>query len=122
MDYGSLIALGLAMVAILGGQAIDGGNISLFLQPAAFMIVFLGTLAAVLLQNPASVFIQGIKMGRWAFRPPGSTALLGATSPDEDCDCDAYGLSSRSVGGQGVGRVAYRAHNQGTVRPQVLRP
>jgi chemotaxis protein MotA len=72
MDYGSLIALGLALVAILGGQAIDGGNIGLFLQPAAFMIVALGTLAAVLLQNPVSVFMQGIKMGRWVLRPPGS--------------------------------------------------
>ncbi|MEQ1591932.1 MAG: flagellar motor protein [Thiobacillaceae bacterium] len=70
MDYGSLIALGLAVVAILGGQAIEGGHVTLFLQPAAFLIVGVGTLAAVLMQNPISLFMRGVKMGKWIFRPP----------------------------------------------------
>jgi chemotaxis protein MotA len=70
MDRGSLIGLGLAGVAILGGQAIEGGEIGLFLQPAAFVIVVLGTLAAVLLHHPLPVFVRGVRMGKWAFRPP----------------------------------------------------
>jgi chemotaxis protein MotA len=70
MDYGSLIALGLAVAAILGGQAIEGGQVSLFLQPAALLIVGVGTLAAVLMQNPISLFMRGIKMGKWIVRPP----------------------------------------------------
>ena len=70
MDRGSLIGLGLAGVAILGGQAIEGGEIGLFLQPAAFVIVVLGTLAAVLLHYPLPLFVRGVRMGKWAFRPP----------------------------------------------------
>lgn len=70
MDRGSLIGLGLAGVAILGGQAMEGGQISLFLQPAAFVIVVIGTLAAVLLHHPLPVFMQGLRMAKWVFRPP----------------------------------------------------
>jgi chemotaxis protein MotA len=74
MDRGSLIGLGLAGLAILGGQAMEGGNISLFLQPAAFVIVVIGTLAAVLLHHPLPVFMQGVRMAKWVFRPPESEA------------------------------------------------
>lgn len=70
MDYGSLIALGLGLTAILGGQALEGGHAALFLQPAAFMIVFVGTLAAVLMQNSVPVFLRGVRMGQWVFKPP----------------------------------------------------
>lgn len=74
MDRGSLIGLGLAAVAIIGGQAMEGGHISLFLQPAAFVIVVVGTLAAVLLHHPLPVFLKGLRMARWVFRPPESEA------------------------------------------------
>ena len=70
MDRGSLIGLGLAAVAVLGGQAMEGGHISLFMQPAAFVIVMVGTLAAVLLHYPLPVFVQGVRMAKWVFRPP----------------------------------------------------
>ena len=70
MDRGSLIGLGLAGVAILGGQAMEGGQIGLFLQPAAFVIVIVGTLAAVLLHHPLPVFMRGVRMAKWVFRPP----------------------------------------------------
>lgn len=76
MDRGSLIGLGLAGVAILGSQAIEGGEIGLFLQPAAFVIVVLGTLAAVLLHHPLPVFVQGVRMGKWAFRPPEPEGMM----------------------------------------------
>jgi len=74
MDRGSLIGLTLALVAILGGQALEGGHLSLFLQPTAFVIVVLGTLAAVLLHYPLPVFMQGVRMAKWVFRPPESEA------------------------------------------------
>lgn len=75
MDRGSLIGLALGLVAILGGQAIEGGHIGLFVQPAAFVIVVGGTLAAVLLHYPLAVFLQGVRMAQWVFRPPESDAL-----------------------------------------------
>jgi len=75
MDRGSLIGLGLAAAAVLGGQAMEGGHIGLFVQPAAFLIVMGGTLAAVLLHYPLPVFMQGMRMARWVFRPPEPEAL-----------------------------------------------
>ncbi len=74
MDRGSLIGLALAIVAILGGQALEGGRVGMFLQPAALVIVVVGTLAAVLLHYPLPVFMQGVRMAKWAFRPPESEA------------------------------------------------
>lgn len=70
MDRGSLIGLALAAAAIFGGQAMEGGHISLFLQPTALVIVVVGTLAAVLVHYPLPVFMQGVRMAKWAFRPP----------------------------------------------------
>ena len=70
MDRGSLIGLGLGVAAIVGGQALEGGQLGLFLQPAAFVIVVLGTLAAVLLHHPLPIFTKGVRMAKWAFRPP----------------------------------------------------
>lgn len=75
MDRGSLIGLGLAAAAVLGGQAMEGGHIGLFVQPAAFLIVVGGTLAAVLLHYPLPVFMQGMRMVRWVFRPPEPEAV-----------------------------------------------
>ena len=75
MDRGSLIGLGLGVVAILGGQAMEGGHVGLFVQPAAFVIVVIGTLAAVLLHYPLPVFLQGVRMAKWVFRPPESQAI-----------------------------------------------
>lgn len=76
MDRGSLIGLALAIVAILGGQALEGGQLAMFLQPAALVIVLVGTLAAVLLHYPLPVFVQGVRMAKWAFRPPESEANM----------------------------------------------
>ena len=72
MDRGSLIGLALAAVAILGGQAMEGGHVGTFLQPAAFVIVVIGTLGAVMLHYPLAVFIKGVRMAKWAFHPPES--------------------------------------------------
>ncbi|HJW55550.1 MAG TPA: flagellar motor protein [Burkholderiaceae bacterium] len=69
MDWGSLAGLAVALAGILIGQLLEGGQLSSLLQPAAFFIVILGTLGAVLLQSGASNFIRGIKMARWVFAP-----------------------------------------------------
>lgn len=74
MDRSSLIGLALGGAAILGGQAMEGGHLGLFVQPAALLIVVGGTLAAVLLHHPLPVFLRGVRMAKWAFRPPASEA------------------------------------------------
>jgi chemotaxis protein MotA len=70
MDWSSLSGIGLALIGILFGQAIEGGHVGSLLQPAAFMIVLCGTFGAVLLQTNAKSFIAGILMVRQVFATP----------------------------------------------------
>lgn len=69
-DKLSIIGLLLGLAAIIGGQALEGGHIGSLIQPTAFMIVVGGTLGAVMLQSPLSVFMQGMRMLGWAFTAP----------------------------------------------------
>jgi chemotaxis protein MotA len=70
MDKLSLVGLALAAVAIVGGQLLEGGNLGSLLQFAAFLIVIGGTVAAVMLQSPLQVFLQGVRLGTWVVMPP----------------------------------------------------
>ena len=70
MDKISILGLIISLLAIVGGQVLEGGHISSLVQPTAFLIVIGGTLGAVMLQSPFSVFKQGLSMARWIFFPP----------------------------------------------------
>lgn len=70
MDKLSLFGLLVAFSGIIGGQWIEGGSISVLLQVAAFLIVFGGTIGAVMLHHPLNVFITGLRMGGWVFVTP----------------------------------------------------
>jgi chemotaxis protein MotA len=70
VDWGSLAGLLLALIGVVLGQVIEGGRLGALVQPAAFSIVMLGTLGAVLLQSGLPTFIRGIRMAKRAFLPP----------------------------------------------------
>lgn len=70
MDWGSLAGLLIGLAAVLIGQVLEGGRIGSLIQPAAFLIVFTGTVGAVLLQSGFPVFVRGARLARWAFVPP----------------------------------------------------
>ncbi|RJF98681.1 flagellar motor protein [Noviherbaspirillum saxi] len=70
MDWASLAGILLALAGILFGQVIEGGHINSLLQPAAFTIVAVGTMGAVLLQSGTASFLRGTAMLRWVFSPP----------------------------------------------------
>jgi chemotaxis protein MotA len=70
LDKISVAGVLVGLVAVLGGQILEGGHVDSLLQGTAFLIVVGGTLGAVMLQSPLPVFIQGMKMGVWVFRPP----------------------------------------------------
>jgi chemotaxis protein MotA len=70
MDKLSLAGLALAALAILGGQLLEGGNLGSLVQLAAFLIVIGGTLAAVMVQSPMSVFLEGVRLAKWVVVPP----------------------------------------------------
>ena len=70
MDWGSVAGLVLAIGGILLGQALEGGHLGSLVQPAAFSIVAVGTLGAVLLQSGTVNFLRGATMVQWVFMPP----------------------------------------------------
>ncbi len=70
MDWASVAGLALALAGILFGQFLEGGHIDSLVQPAAFVIVVVGTIGAVLLQSGTPSFVRGMAMARWIFIPP----------------------------------------------------
>ncbi len=70
MDIISIIGIVVGLSAILLGQFLEGGHIGSLLQFTAFMIVMGGTLGAVMLQSSVKVFLDGLNMLKWVFKPP----------------------------------------------------
>jgi len=69
VDWGSLIGIALALGGLLFGQALEGGKIGSLVQPAAFVIVIVGTLGAVILQSGVRNFLRGVGMALQVFFP-----------------------------------------------------
>jgi chemotaxis protein MotA len=67
MDRTSIGGLILAIAAVLVGQSLDGGEIASLIQPSAFIVVFFGTLGAVLLQTRMQSFVLAVKLLRDVF-------------------------------------------------------
>ncbi len=70
MDRLSVIGTVLALVALIGGSVLKGAGLSGLWSPAAFVIVIVGTLAAILLQTSLPTFMRAMKMIAWVFKPP----------------------------------------------------
>jgi len=70
VDKISIAGLVIGLVAIIGGQVLEGGSVGSLVQPTALLIVLGGTLGAVLLQSPLHVFKRGVRMVRWVWVPP----------------------------------------------------
>ncbi|MCK6550121.1 flagellar motor protein [Myxococcota bacterium] len=69
MDLATIAGIIVALVAVLGGQALEGGSVGSILQPTAALIVFGGTLGAVAVQFPFAVLRQAAIDLRQVFRP-----------------------------------------------------
>ncbi|AXC14832.1 Flagellar motor rotation protein MotA [Acidisarcina polymorpha] len=61
MDKSSIIGVLLAVTGIIAGLLIEGGSLGQILQPTAAMIVFGGTLGAVMLQFPLPMVLAAFK-------------------------------------------------------------
>ena len=70
VDILSIAGVLLAGVAIVVGAILKGAGVQALLSPAAFMIVIVGTLAAICLQTPLEVMRRALVMLPWVFRPP----------------------------------------------------
>ncbi len=72
MDWASVAGIVLALAGLLIGHSLEGGKLTSLMQPAAFVIVVVGTFGAVLLQSEKETFMRGMRMLRWVFKPPPS--------------------------------------------------
>jgi chemotaxis protein MotA len=70
MDILSVVGLILAAIAILVGSILKGAGIQALLSSAAFMIVVVGTIAAICLQTPLPVMKHALRILPWVIRPP----------------------------------------------------
>lgn len=70
MDTLSLAGIVLGLVAILGGAIAKGSSFGALWNLAAFLIVVVGTLAAVLVQTRGPVFLHSLRIFPWVFFPP----------------------------------------------------
>lgn len=71
-DSLTVVGLLLAVIAVFGGNLLEGGHPGSLVQFTALLIVVGGTFAAVLVQTPLPVFVRAMRMAPMAFwRPSG---------------------------------------------------
>jgi chemotaxis protein MotA len=79
MDILTLVGFVFAILAVVVGSILKGAGVGALLSGAAFMIVVVGTFAAILVQTPLPVLRHGMRMFGWILRPPriDGRALIG---------------------------------------------
>jgi chemotaxis protein MotA len=70
MDILTIIGFIFAFLAVVVGSILKGAGVKALLSTAAFMIVVIGTLAAIFIHTPLPVFKHGMSMFKWIIRPP----------------------------------------------------
>ena len=70
MDILSIVGLVLAVSAILVGAVLKGAGLMALVSAAAFMIVIVGTIAAICIQTPLPVMQRALKIFPWVMKPP----------------------------------------------------
>jgi chemotaxis protein MotA len=70
MDKGSIGGVFLAVAGIVAGLLIEGGNLGQILQPTAALIVFGGTMGAVLMQFPLATVLRAFRALAHVFASP----------------------------------------------------
>lgn len=73
-DILSVVGLVLACVALMVGAILKGAGLSALLSSAAFMIVIVGTVAAICIQTPLNVMLHALRISSWVVRPPAQQA------------------------------------------------
>lgn len=70
MDLVSIVGTILGIVVIIVGTVLKGSTVSALWNPAAFVIVFCGTFAALLVQNQGKVLKRALAMMKMIYHPP----------------------------------------------------
>ncbi|GIX36217.1 MAG: flagellar motor protein [Lysobacteraceae bacterium] len=72
MDVLTLLGLVLGLTAIVGGAIAKGAGFMSLINGAAFLIVIVGTVAAILLHTPMRTFRKAFRILPWIVLPPRS--------------------------------------------------
>lgn len=67
MDILTIVGILLGVIALAGGQVLEGGHLSSIMQITAAIIVFGGTIGATFVNYPASTVITAIRLSKKAF-------------------------------------------------------
>ncbi len=70
MDLLSFLGIFLAILAVSLGWVLEGGSLEGLLNLPAFIIVFGGTLGAVLIQTPYDIMQRAFRILPWILKPP----------------------------------------------------
>jgi chemotaxis protein MotA len=70
LDILSVIGLVLAAVALVGGAVLRGAGIMALVSLEAFLIVGVGTCAAICVQTPLSIMRHALAILPWVMKPP----------------------------------------------------
>lgn len=70
MDILTVIGVVVAFGAILGGNMLEGGHIESLMQLTAFVVVFGGTMGAIMVQTQLPIFLRALKVIVWLVLPP----------------------------------------------------
>ena len=70
IDGLSIAGMAVAIAAVLYGQHLEGGSAAALMNGPAVLIVVGGSVGATMLQSPWPVFVRGMGMLAWVFRPP----------------------------------------------------
>ena len=70
MFYMTVLGLVLAVACIFSGQWLEGAHLASLIHPSAFLLVFGGTLGAVIAQSSPKDFRMGLGLLRWLRNPP----------------------------------------------------
>jgi len=74
IDVLTLAGLALAVVALVLGAILKGAGVAALGSRAAFVIVVLGTFAAIFVQTSLPVLQHALRIARWVVRPPAHDA------------------------------------------------
>jgi chemotaxis protein MotA len=70
LDILSITGLVLGLVAVMVGAVLKGAGLHALLSAAAFMIVVVGTIAAICVQTPLGVMRHALRIFPWVMKPP----------------------------------------------------
>jgi chemotaxis protein MotA len=70
MDRLTFMGLAMALIAIIGGSILKGAGLGVLFSVAAFLIVIVGTFAAILVQTRLNTLRRSVHLLKWVIKPP----------------------------------------------------